>query len=313
MLLILLGLLLTAIFSLRTPSRPHRGNKFRITGCPFDFDEECIAGLPGSLTFKEPLINGLEPSDIVIFTGGDSLERRQSGFGAMSAESIEAFANHHGYRLCFLDTLDYDKTLTHKDVKFAPFWHRVFALGSLRNRYRDAKFFLWLDDDFLVPYPETDMLNHYVNLMQNITVSQMLYAMETYPIVLNSGFILMKNTDFVFDLYDKAKDQGLKNNAWLARNFGHEQGAIVDLRREFELDDKVIVMPQRQKRYNFNTFARNCTWDEPNMVAKDGDAFVHFLGNWHKEERMKDWLEMVGAWRSSVPEHCEFPIDIRFQ
>lgn len=271
----------------------------------------CMQAVPDSLSFRERLVGRLSPEQIVIFTGGDSLRRRQEGFGKISADALDKFAKHHGYNLVFLDQLNYDRSLRIGAAQYTGHWHRVFAMPDLRRRFPDAKYFVWFDDDILVPYPETDMLNHYVNLMEKEEGWQMLYGEEGAGYVLNSGLFIMKNTDFSFEAYRAAIDIGLENNFHLAAQFGHEQGAIIEYRRRHNLQSSIRAIPHRSGPYNFNTFNRNAGWDLPGMKARDGDAFVHFTGLPANQRLagMQNWMSRVNHWRNPRM-GCNYPLSL---
>lgn len=113
--------------------------------------DPCTVALPNALSFTEPLVSSVRPDQVVIFTGGDSLERRKSGFGFLSAESILDLAAHQGYQVVFLDQVNYDKSLSYNGYTFKPEWHRIFALPEIRKMFPDAKYFVQMDDDILVP------------------------------------------------------------------------------------------------------------------------------------------------------------------
>jgi len=185
---------------------------------------------PSALSFRERLAHGLQPHEVVIFTGGHSIQRRLKGYGKLSADSIKEFATHHGYNLKFLDELDYHKDLVYEGQKFNPTWHRVFALPALRAKFQRAKYFVWFDDDILLPYPTTDMLNHYINLMQEDPDWYMIYSEESESFVLNSGMFIMRNRDLAHDAYLQAMDIALERDGHLARSFGHEQEVIALVR-----------------------------------------------------------------------------------
>lgn len=272
----------------------------------------CLQGLPSSLSFTEKLRSPLMPSDVVIFSGGESLERRENGYSRLSAQSIELFALTHGYRYVFLDQLEYNKALKVGDIIFSPHWHRVFAIPALRAAFPDAKYFVWLDDDILVPYRETDMLNHYINYMELSDQFQMMYGDEGDDYVLNSGFFIMKNTEFSFNAYKQAVELALTNNAQLAHHFGHEQEAIAKVRSMNGYDNQILILEHRHDRYNFNTFAREARQDTPGMKAIYGDAFVHFTGQnaITREQKMLMIMKHVDQWRRAVPSFCTYPIQI---
>jgi len=282
-----------------------RAESHRTSSLPYS----CYYKLPSSLRFTEQLLGSIKSESIILFSGGDSLERRQSGFAKLSAQSIERFAKHQGYQNIFLDQLSYDRRLIHGSVRYTPHWHRVFALKALRAKFPQAKYFVWLDDDILVPYHDTDMLNHYVNLMEKDLGWHMLYASEGHDFVLNSGMFFMKNTDLAFDTYDKALEIGVQRNGFLARNFGHEQGAIIMARERMNLKEAIKIFPHRSGPYNFNTFARVASWDPPDAVSAYGDAFVHFLSKPHgeREAGMNVIIREVQEWRQAVPQTCRYP------
>lgn len=285
-----------------------------ISALPFDYDEDpqirCLEGLPSSLSFVEKLRFPLKPSDIVIFSGGHSFERRQSGYCRLSAQSIEQLAKHHGYRHVFLDQLEYNRELKIGHVTFAPLWHRVFAMPALRAAFPDARFFVWLDDDILVPYKETDMLNHFVNYLALSDQFQMLYGTEGADYVLNSGMFIMRNSDFSFKAYEKAIELALRDNARLAHNFGHEQEAIAKVRSLYGYERQILLIEHRYGRHNFNTFARDVLQDSPEMKAVYGDAFVHFTGQdgITREQKMLVIMKEVDKWRRALPHYCKFPL-----
>lgn len=265
--------------------------------------------IPACLRFVEGLGYGLMPDEVVIFTGGDSIRRRLSGYGQVSANSIEAFANHHGYRLFFLDQLNYDRSLIHRGEQFCNYWHRVFALPALRAAAPRAKYIVWFDDDILVPHKETDMLNHYINMMHIDKNWQMTYAAEGGHYELNSGMFIIKNRDFAHDAYQRGMDIG-----WATKyktQFGYEQDAIKELRKNEGLYNEIRIINHRDGNYNFNNFARRAAHDPPGTRAEFGDAFVHFtgLGADHRLKEMNKWLAQVDDWRYSLPEFFALPVN----
>lgn len=274
-------------------------------------DPICLQDVPDPLSFLEPLYGNLKPEHIVIFTGGESFGRRQEGFAKLSANALDKFAKYHGYSIVFLDQLDYDRSLKIGEAQFTGHWHRVFAMPDLRKKYSDAKYFVWFDDDVLAPYPETDMLNHYVNLMEKDEEWQMLYGEEAEEFVLNSGMFIIKNTDFCFDAYRAVIDIGLEKEFHLATQFGYEQGAMVEYRRHHNLHSSIRVIEHRSGPYNFNTFNRMLNRDTPGTMARIGDAFVHFLGLQSHQRLywMKYFIGRVEEWRKPRM-HCKFPVSL---
>lgn len=264
--------------------------------------------IPDSLKFIEPLM--IEPSQVLLISGGDSWERRFTGYSKLSARSLRAFSDHHRYRLVFLDQLDYDRTLIFEGVKYHPNWHRMFAFGCARAYYPQCKYFVWIDDDILAPYPETDMLNHYINDMEKNPDWQMLFGEEAAPFILNSGFFIFRDTDFVFDLFERVIKVGLEEYGRLARYFGHEQESFAIIRKREHLTVKLRVIPHRDRVYNFNTFERESNVDFAGMRARPGDAFVHFLGASPEArlEMMEYTIGQVEEWRKALSPNAKFPI-----
>lgn len=272
----------------------------------------CMVGLPNALSFTEPLSPSVRPDQVVIFTGGDSLQRRSSGFGLLSAQSILDMAAHQGYRVVFLDQVDYDKSLEYGGYKFKPEWHRVFALPAIRLMFPDAKYFIQMDDDILVPYEETDMLNHYINMMEKNPEWLMTYAEDGECFVMNAGFFFMKNADFCFDFYQRVIEVGLENNGHLAHNKYLEQDAAVLVRSREHLEHQIQVLPHRKGPYNFNTFARDNWYDPEGARIEYGDAFVHFLDQPPADRlrKMNKLNGIVNRWRSDRPDHCSYPVSL---
>lgn len=272
----------------------------------------CKFRLPSALSYIEPLKESIRPDQIVIITGGDSLARRQSGFANLSADSMKEFAGYNGYKLVFLDEVNYDKSLTYKGIKFHAMWNRVFALPAIRKMFPRAKYFVQMDDDILVPYKETHIVNHLINKMEGDQEWLMTYGEEGGSYVLNSGFFIFKNTDFAFDAYQQAIDIGTENNGHLASFFGHEQEAIVQVRKRNCFEHHIRVLPHRQGHYNFNTFARNAGWDPVGVKAVMGDSIVHYLG--HSAEtrfqKMTELIRDVEEWRRMHPKRCTYPIQL---
>lgn len=267
--------------------------------------------IPHCLSFQEPLVGGLRPEDIVIFSGGDSLKRRKELFGAITSEALTAFAGHHGYRLAFLDELEYDTSRTHAGTKYHPAWCRVFAMPALRSKYPDAKYFVWLDDDILVVHEETDMLNHYINKMERDPSWEMTFVEEGAQLVLNSGMFIMRSTNFGFDNYKQLLDIGLEDDGKLAREFGYEQDAMAIHRKRHGLQDSIRIIKHREDPvYGFNLFSRRAVWDALDAWAYWGDAFVHFLGataktrDWH----MRLWLVRKREWKRKLPASLNLPV-----
>lgn len=277
----------------------------------------CLLQAPTCLSFVEPLVASVRPDQVTIFTGGDSLERRQKGFSRMSADSITAFASHHGYNLVFLDQLEFTRPSVYKNVTFTPHWHRIFALESLRQRFPESKYFLWMDDDIVIPYQETEMLNHWVNQMEADHDWQIMYAAEVDGYYLNSGMFIFKNDDFPFHLYSSLLDLGVQQ--WAAKPL-YEQSALVELLKRLVNRDlqvsKIRRIKAREGPYTFNGFYRCAMAEEhQNNRYRHGDAFAHLLGtpDWLRDIYARELMEEVERWRQIVPSHCRYPINTNFR
>lgn len=114
--------------------------------------------------------------------------------------------------MVFLDQLDYDKTLTYKGVQYHAMWHRIFVPSALRKRFPAAKYNVQMDDDILVLYKETRVLNHYINKMEADPEVEIIFGEEGGGFMLNDGMFVMKNHDFAFKAYRIATEIGLENN-----------------------------------------------------------------------------------------------------
>lgn len=270
---------------------------------------ECIADLPDSLSFSEKLINGLQASEILLFSGGHSKARREDGFGKISADSLSALVNRHGYKLLFLDEIDYEKKLVHNNENFGPNWHRIFAMEALKSQ-QDIKYFVWFDDDIVAPYPETDMINHYINMMESNAEWLILIGDEGDSFILNSGLIFIRNDPQVFEIFKKLIEINCKTR--LSWSFPHEQEALANYRKEAGLESRIKVIPHRDGPYNFNTFMRFADHDPVEVTARRGDAFVHFLGMGPKARkvRMSALMDAAERWRQSRPSPCTYPVHI---
>lgn len=264
--------------------------------------------VPDALSFVEPLAYGLHPSEIVIYSGGFSAPGTQREYSELSAKTLRQLASHHGYQLVFLNELEYDRSLMHGPVKYAPNWHKIFALPSLRSAFPRAKFYVWFDDDILAPYKETHMLNHYLNIMYRNTAIQFMVADEGAPYMLNTGIMLMANTEQTMQIARWMLEVGQENNGYLAQKFYHEQDAMVVVRAKYNFRTTISVIGHRNGYHNINTFAR---WDAPQDAeetrARRGDAFVHFLGYEHGKRLrlMREWLEQVAK---VYPQRATLPI-----
>lgn len=259
--------------------------------------------IPDALAFTERLDSGLKPSDIVIYSGGFAAPGKKRQYGEISAASLRSFAAHHGYQLAFLDELEYDRRLVHGNVHFAPNWHKIFALTALQAAYPQALFYVWFDDDILVPFPETDMLNHYLNAMYRKTAIQIMVADEGAPFMLNTGIMLMANSWQMFQISKWMLDVGLEDGYRLARSLYHEQDALHKVRARYNFKTNVSVIGHRHGLFNINTFARwDAPQDAPETRARKGDAFVHFLGYQHDERlvMMTEWMEDIRLWRAEL-------------
>lgn len=271
--------------------------------------------VPAALNFVEPLLDSLKPEDIVVFSGCESYARRTSDFGRITSSFLADFANFHGYRHVFLDELPNAGNCVHQGHRFALQWLRVFALPELRRAFPDAKYYVWMDDDVLIPYKETHMLNHYINRMETDPEVYIMVGGEDEPYVMNTGVLFMRNTDDMFDAWKECLDVGLENNALLARNPIHEQGALIlVMRRRGWEGTKIKAILHREGMYNFNTWYVDTEahhW--PGTKAVQGDAFVHFIGVPFKDRArlMAGWLRPLFLWRNSVPEDIKLPIDMQ--
>lgn len=276
-------------------------------------DEACLMDLPSSLSFFEPLSSEISAQEVVIYTGGHSLQRCTEPFALYSASSLLALAKHHGYSICFLDQLDYSKELIHLGYSYANQWQKVFAMEALRGQYPRAKYWVWVDDDILAPYPETSMLNHYINLMEQDSQCHIMVVREGFTYQLNTGIIIMRNSQIVVDIFDFLKEAGAENGGRLARTFGHEQDAMFQARIRMRLLNEIKFVSSRDGPYNFNTFARDAEWDLHGAKAQYGDAFVHFLGQSPDDRKngMAQILDSVQKWRETVPRSCVYPIGIQ--
>lgn len=271
----------------------------------------CLKGLPSALSFREPLNLNVKSSEIVLYSGCHSGMARRTGFRLLTSNALKELAAHHGYTVKFLDELEYKKL-----EGFVPQWLRVFALPALRIACPFAKYFVWLDDDILTPYPETDMLNHYINLMENDPDAMMMFVREPPPVKLNSGFIIMKNSQFVVEAYMEAIRIAREPQTQWTTRFGYEQDAIIEyIHRHPEHYAKFMLRPNREGPYNINTFVPNVGTDFPGAQFRAGDAFVHVLGGTN-ESRLRDMLDIIDRikfWRRGRPTYCNYPVDVEFE
>lgn len=300
---------LVSLFSLKKLTEPSNfTSRLALSKCLFlvAHTDPCLANIPDALSFKEALCDQILSKDIVILSGSHNIDRATSDFGKFSADHLRRFADFHGYTLVFLHELDYDKSMYYKGVQFSNHWHKPFAFPVLRKNYPDAKYFVWLDDDVLVPYPETDMLNHYVNAMQADQSVHILVGEDIQSQVLNAGMYFMKNSPFSFWIMEEIKEIGLEQKGHWATNYHHEQSCMVEVRKRHSLENHIRVISHRQGRYNFNTFV-----DKSEILAKVGDAFVHYVSMPQgKLDRMKAFMKEVAQWRASVPDSCNYPYQI---
>lgn len=271
--------------------------------------DPCIESIPDSLAFIEPLKAPLQPSDILIYSGGQSYERRTSGFGEITSEYLRRFANHHGYNLVFLDELDYDRTLELRKIKFEPSWHKIFAFKSAIERYPNVKYVVWLDDDILVPHNETDMLNHYINMMEEAPEIEILIGDDIDTQVLNAGMFFARASQFTRLVMEEALFQiGFENDGHFTKNLHFEQSCIKALRDRQGPEDKIRVISHRDGLFNFNTFA-----NIPELMAKPTDAFIHCLSMPPeiKLRFIEKHLNLIDQWYQSLPSNCSYPMKLQ--
>ena len=268
----------------------------------------CYRDVPSALAFQEPLVSSVKPYEIVVYSGCHSARDRQSGWRATTGMALAKLAVHHGYIIRFLDEVQIEF-----DYSFAPQWLRVFALPALRKSFPSAKYFVWFDDDIIAPYHETDMLNHYINIMEGNGEARMLFVREPPPVMLNSGFIIMKNTEFVFDVCEKVKSIAREPGVIWATRHGYEQDAVIEyIKRNPQLSSKFLLLPNRQGIHSINTYIPNTTTNFPGATNKPGDPFVHVLGA-PPDRRARDIQNLVKAaeaWRASLPPGCTYPVDL---
>lgn len=273
-------------------------------------EDVCRLMCPSSLSFIEKLNHNLAPSDVIVFTGGESKEHRQKGFAKVSADSIEAFTSHHGYRLVFTDNLNYNFHLVYKGQQYTSQWHKIFSLPALRHKYPKAKYFIWIDESIFVTYPETDMLNHYMNLMERDEDWEMMFGDDGNKDYLNTGVFIVKNSPFTEWALERAMDIGLENNGSMARTNRFERDALEQVRRRNSLHNKIRIIPHRTGPYNFNTFAREFDWDLPSdQRAEKEDAFIRFSEARNKLDLLKEWIEYLDEWKLYTS-GCSFPLQI---
>lgn len=270
-------------------------------------DDPCMFGVPDALSFIEPLKPNLKPSEVVLFSGGDSYQRRTSGFGAITSEQFMKLAAYHGYQLVFLDELDYDRKLIVNGTHFAPLWHKTFAFKSLRARFPHAKYYVWLDDDILSLFPESDMLNHYINIVEADSSIELLIGDDTGTNELNAGMYIVRNTEFIAELMQKIILMGLEDNGFLAKYHYHEQDGLRILRKRHNLQAKIPIIKHRTGPYHFNTYHNIF-----NFFARPLDTFVHHVCCTveQKEAIMKDRLKWAQSWREKMPKDCIYPVNI---
>lgn len=286
----------------------------RATTVPMRPEYSCFLHAPNCLTFVEPLVDSLKPGDITIFTGGDSFERRQKGFARISADTISEFSRHHGYNLIFMDQLKLEQPTN--GHRFTPHWDRAFALADLRSRFSTSRYFVWIDDDVIVPYYETDTLNHWINLMEADPEWEMMFAIEVESVFLNSGMIVFKNHDFAFGLYKVLVN--FHSGKWASTPL-YEQSALVEYLNMPEnrhlLGSKIRRINTRQGQYTFNNFLRCALVEEFQFGRyRKGDAFAHILGtpNPIRDIYAAKLMEDVDNWRDSFPSHCKYPIQVEY-
>lgn len=291
------------------PSAEHADRKYTQSGAGHQKSpkDPCFRGLPDALSFIEPLNPSLKPNEIVLYSGGHSYERRTTGFGAISSEELKKLAAYHGYHLAFLDELDYDRQLLVNGIPFAPQWHKIFAFDSLRQRFPNARYYVWLDDDILSLFPESNMLNHYINMVEADMSIEMLIGDDIQTQVLNTGMYIVRNNEFIAELMQQIILMGLEDDGFLAKNHFHEQGSLKVLRVRLNLEAKIPIIQHRDGPYNFNTFHN--IWGN---YAWPLDAFVHHVccTAQQKESIMKSRLRWAQSWRDQMPQNCTFPINV---
>lgn len=273
----------------------------------------CLVDLPSSLSFVESLNSTILPHEIVIFSGLDDRNKRVQGYGRISADSLRAFSKKHGYTLIFLDELFYDRNLSFDGTKFVARWNKIFALEYLRDAFPRAKYFVWIDDGVLVPYAETDMLNHYINRMESDDQCVILLGDDALNRVLNTSMFFMKNDFLSFEFFKRSKQIGTDEGGRLAKEFGFEAEALAIVRERGRLFNSIKVIKRRDEPFNFNTFVRNSGWDDPESLARVGDAFVNFIDK-KPAERLSGMLQLllqVREWRGKIPPSCSYPIETR--
>ena len=247
-----------------------------------------------SMRVTEGLVDLIKPSDVILITGGDSVQRRTSGFGLLTSTQISKLGELNGFPVVFLDQLDYDRRLQYKGVTYSPAWSRVFALPTIRAKYPDAKYFVWMDDDILVLRPETKMLNHYMNMLEQNPEWQVLVGAEGGHVPFNTGFLMVRNSDFALQIMSEKIELALSNNGKLARSWPYDQGALTRLRELKNLTTEIQVIPRRDCEFNFNTFP----YDHIGYVRKQdeaefGDAFIHFVGGNRMNELRLEKMQML--------------------
>jgi hypothetical protein len=246
----------------------------------------------------------LNPSDIVILTGGDR-RPRQGSFADISWRQIKALAETHGYCLENILDLPFDKRLEYKGVRFAPYWLRVFAMPAAAKKYPEARYFVWLDDDVMVPYASTHMLAHYINILYSEPGGHFLFTSDVYGRPINSGIFIMRNVEWAHEFMMRVREVGLEDGARLAHKIFHEQEAISILNEREGLwkSRHIMVVSKRQGHFNINTFF---------VQAKFGDAFIHLAGlsRANRDRQAKDIEGKAQKLVSLLKTRFNLPLDI---
>lgn len=272
----------------------------------------CIVDLPSCLSYREPLSTSLDPSAITILFGSESQLKRSHGSGQLAYEAIQAFAAHHQYRLLAMDEIDYGQSLLF-GMNYHEHWAKVFAMRMLRNVHPGAKYFVYMDENILAPFPDTHLLNHYINMMEADAEWKMLTVEARDHTLINTSLIIFKNDDFCFHVLNQSLHYAANNDKNLVTDAPFEQAALAHLLRS---QDPASLphrpMPAHNPPHSLNTlywlnFAEAAG---PLDRFQYGDGLVRLPGGneYHKLRAMRGILEEAAMWRKGRPESCSYPV-----
>lgn len=231
----------------------------------------------------------------------------------MAFHSIKDLAAHHGYNIIRMDELKMDLSSKLDAGRYHPKWKKLHTMSALRSAHPHSKYFIFIDENLLAPHPETDVFNHYINMMEAEPEWKMLTTQPPSHNVINTSLMVFKNDDFCFSAFSQSIEYAQNVLKELVKNGPHEKGALAQYLRSVDIDGvHHRTVPAQGPPYSLNTiyWLNFCEASGPLDRYEYGDAIIQFPGDLDgfKMRAMRGVKQEAEAWKKARPSFCNYPI-----